>query len=94
MHNTVKSLINDPLSENRFNIWSYININQYDRGIDEISFGEMGYLSGVFRIFDNNSKYCLDIVKKSLCYVCKKENIYNLNAKCLFAISESDLKLN
>ena len=25
LHNTVKFLMNNPLSENRFNIWSYIN---------------------------------------------------------------------
>ena len=54
-------LINDVASESRFYLWPYININQFDRGNNDISFGDMGYISGIFHIFDNNIDYCLDI---------------------------------
>lgn len=77
LHDTIKKLIDNPSSEDRYDFWSYININQIDRGEHKLEFGEMGFISGLFKLFDNNELYCLKI-KKKLCviHVLKLKKIY------------------
>jgi len=77
LHDTIKKLMDNPSSEDRYDFWSYININQIDRGEHKLEFGEMGFISGLFKLFDNNELYCLKI-KKKLCviHVLKLKKIY------------------
>ena len=91
LHDTVKKLIDNPSSEDRYNFWSYININQIDRGEHKLEFGEMGFISGLFKLFDNNELYCLKIRKKIMCYSCSKikEDIYY--NKCLINLDNKAL---
>ena len=73
LHESIRTLIDNPLSDDRFNFWSYVNLNQLDRGENPLNFGEIGFISGIFKIFDNNKKYCLQIKqKKYLLFMSKK----------------------
>ena len=51
----------------------------------------MGFISGLFKLFDNNELYCLKIGKKFMCYSCSKikEDIYY--NKCLINLDNKAL---
>ena len=72
LHKSIKSLIENPFSEERFNFWSFANNYQLDKGYKKLEFGDIGYISGLFSIFDNYENFCLKILKKSTCFNCKK----------------------
>ena len=54
LHESIRTLIDNPLSNDRFKFWTYVNLNQLDRGENPLNFGEIGFISGIFKIFDNN----------------------------------------
>ena len=94
LHDSIRSLLENHFSEERFNFWSYVNINQLDRGDHPLNFGEIGFISGIFNIFNQNILYCLELKEKQICYSCqnKEENSYFIN--CLISIKTEDLKYN
>ena len=47
LHDSIRSLLENPFSEERYNFWSYVNINQLDRGDHPSNFGEIGFISGI-----------------------------------------------
>ena len=57
LHKSIKSLIGNPFSEERFNFWSFANNNQLDRGYKKLEFGDIGFISGLFSIFDNYENF-------------------------------------
>ena len=63
LHDSMNSLLENPDSEDRFNFWSYVNMKQLDRGEYPLNFGEMGFISGIFKIFEENKYYCLSVKK-------------------------------
>ena len=92
LHDTIIKLLENPSSEDRYNFWSYVNIKQLDRGEHPLNFGEIGFISGIFNIFNDNSRYCLEVKKTQVCYSCqiRDQNIYYNN--CLIPIKAEDLK--
>ena len=79
LHNCVKNLIINPYLNVKYDFWPYDNYLQFDRGEKKVDLGEMGYLSGLFKIFDNNSNYCILIVKNEscrLCHISKSRDIF------------------
>ena len=53
---------------------------QIDRGINKVDFGEIGYVSRLFLIFNNIPKFCIEYEKIFTCYICNKllasKNLY------------------
>ena len=90
LHNSIKSLIENPFREERFNFQSFANNNQLDRGYNKLEFGDIGYISGLFSLFDNYENFCIKILKKSACFNCKKEMENYLEMKSLISISSDD----
>ena len=79
-------MLYNPFSNLRYNFWSYANYLQLDRGENIVELGDMGYLSGLFKIFDNNPKYCLLIVKKDSCSLCHTTKTDDIFKKSLISI--------
>lgn len=94
LHNTLISLYNNINSEDRYNFWSYANSLQIDRGINKVEFSEIGYLSGLFSIFNNLSYFCIEYEKMFNCCICNKIMSEKIFYKNLISLNENDLVLN
>lgn len=92
--NTITALLIDINNNDRFKFWNYINTIQIDKGYKDHKFGDTGYISGLFSLFNNNSKFCIECEKNILCYVYKKESTVNLYNISLISISMEDLNYN
>ena len=94
LHKTIKALLNNVNSDDRYNFWSYVNYNQLDRGFLPLSLGEIGYITGIFKIFDDNFNYCIKIKKTIFCFSCQKKTENLFYSKCLLNINQQDLNCN
>ena len=63
LNDSIRNLIENPNSDDRYNFCSYVNIKQLDRGDHPINLGDIGFISGIFKIFNQNTHYCLEIKK-------------------------------
>lgn len=70
----IKSLLNNPYSDEIFNFWSFFIFNQLNKGFNDLSLCEIGFIYGLFNIFNNNNQYCL-LLKKNffVMYTIKKQ---------------------
>ena len=75
---TINILMKDPESEERFKLWSYYDFLKLDTNSNKSLFGEEGYITGLFKIFENNNDFCLVYEKISKCIICLKEEKNNL----------------
>ena len=73
--------MNDPESEERFKLWSYYDFLKLDTNSNKSIFGEEGYITGLFKIFENNNDFCLEYEKISKCIICfiEEKNILFYN---------------
>ena len=94
LHESISTILENPFSEDRYNFWSYANLKQLDRGEHPLNFGEIGFISGIFTIFNDNLQYCIKLKKTFICFSCmrKAESTYNNNS--LISIRTDDLKNN
>ena len=57
-------------------------------------FVEEGYITGLFKIFNNNSDFWLEINKKSKCIISNKEDIINYLYNPLLSLNEDTIKID
>ena len=83
-HNLMKNILNNPTDDNRKIIWDYfinMQIDKYSTAINdkntvvETGFGKSGYIIQLFKIFKNNTYFCLKEIRNEICEICS----YNKN---------------
>ena len=89
----VSILINDPVNEEIFKLWSFFDTLKFDTGKESL-FGEHGYISGLFKIFNNNLDFCLELNKKSTCIICNKETTVTYIHKCLISLNKDEILIS
>ena len=88
----VYSLSIDINSESRYDFWSLIDTLNIDNDFNNNTFGQMGYISGIFSIFNEDKDFCIEIREDSFCYLCQKKFSKLFFSKFLIPIHINDIK--
>ena len=60
-------------SESRYDFWSLIDTLNIDNDFNNNTLGQMGYINGIFSIFNEDNDFCIEIKEDSFCYLCQKK---------------------
>ena len=75
--------MNDPESEESFKLWRYYDCLKLDTNFKS---SKEGYITGLFKIFENNIDFCLQYEKISKYIICLKDGKINIFYNPLIAL--------